>query len=121
MGTKGTCIIYLERYHIALQHALIPARVTISTKSYQIKELYNYFIIAREGIQSAVLKDSGMFRRGWVWAAGEPGGLVRELLQESRAGVMASETRRVAVGIHSTKQFKVHWRTKVPALMKLTF
>ena len=57
MGTKGTCIIYLERYHIALQHALIPARVTISTKSYQIKELYNYFIIAREGIQSAVLKE----------------------------------------------------------------
>ena len=43
-----------------------------------------------------------------MWAAGEPGGLVRELLQESRAGVMASETRRVAVGIHSTKQFKVH-------------
>ena len=62
MGTKGTYIIYLERYHIALQCALIPARVTISTKSYPIKELSNYFIIAEflagEGIQSAVLKDS---------------------------------------------------------------
>ena len=52
-----------------------------------------------------------MCRRGWVWAVCEPGGLVRELLQESRAGVTASETRRGAVGIHSTKQFKVHWVT----------
>lgn len=36
---------------------------------------------------------------------GEPGGLVRELLQESRPGVMVPWTSRVAVGIYSTNQF----------------
>ena len=39
---------------------------------------------------------------------GEPGGLVRELLQESRAGVMVPRTSRVAVGIYSTNQFKIN-------------